>query len=294
MTERTPFDLAGRVAERFLQERGVTEAPINPIAIAEELEIEVRPMPEVTGGVSGMLVRNGNAFGIGYATHVGSRGFQRFSLAHELGHYVLPGHLDQVLAAKDVHHSRAGFASKDRFELEADHFAAGLLMPSFLFRKAMLREGNGFAAIQALADRFDCSLEATAIRYARLSDEPVAIVVSTGDHAEYWFASEAFKCLPGITWIRKRDLLPPVSYTREFNRKPERVARCERWEQTTSIVEWFGDGPDRELAEDVVGLGGYGRTLTVLFPAGVWPDEEEEDEEEVGAWEPTFHRSRRR
>lgn len=293
MTE-SALDLAGRAAERFLREHGVTTAPVDPIAIAEALEIEVRPMPESTGGVSGMLLRRGNAFGIGYATHISNGGFQRFSVAHELGHYVLPGHLEKVLPAGEMHHSRAGFASKDRFELEADHFAAGLLMPGFLFRKAMLRAGSGFAAIQALADQFDCSLEATAIQYARLSDEPVAIVVSTGERADYWFASEVFKRLPGITWIRKRDLLPAASYTREFNKKLERVVRCERWEQTSSIVDWFGDGPDRELAEDVVGLGGYGRTLTVLFPEGDWPDEEEVDEEDPSAWEPTFHRSRPR
>jgi hypothetical protein len=51
---------------------------------------------KTTGGVSGMLLRNGDDFGILYATHIKSSGFQRFSISHELGHYFLPGHIDAV------------------------------------------------------------------------------------------------------------------------------------------------------------------------------------------------------
>jgi Zn-dependent peptidase ImmA (M78 family) len=36
-----------------------------------------------------MLLRHGNAFGILYATHIPSEGFQRFSIGHELGHYFI-------------------------------------------------------------------------------------------------------------------------------------------------------------------------------------------------------------
>ena len=73
-----------------------------------------------------MLLRRGNTFGIAYATHINSIGFQNFSVAHELGHYFLPGHVEAVLANDDVHDSRAGFASGDRYEMEAEHFAATL------------------------------------------------------------------------------------------------------------------------------------------------------------------------
>ncbi|MGB8741579.1 MAG: hypothetical protein WCD52_15455, partial [Xanthobacteraceae bacterium] len=40
--------------------------------------------------------RHGNAFGILYATHVPSEGFQRFSVGHELGHYFLGSSLNRV------------------------------------------------------------------------------------------------------------------------------------------------------------------------------------------------------
>jgi Zn-dependent peptidase ImmA (M78 family) len=75
-----------------------------------------------------MLVKVGDQFGIMYATNIRRRGFQRFSIAHELGHYFIEAHATQLLV-NGVHYSRAGFFSADPFEQEADHFAAALLMP---------------------------------------------------------------------------------------------------------------------------------------------------------------------
>jgi hypothetical protein len=162
----------------------------------------------------------------------------------------------------------------------------------------MERAGSGFAAIEALAGRCETSLTATAIRYAELAgDEPVALVLSAGPRILYWFASAAFKRIPGITWLRKGELLPPQSWTVEFNKDEGRVERRERWERTSSIRDWFGEGPNRELAEDVVGLGAYGRTLSVLFAESLadWPDDDDEaEEDDPSEWNPTFHRSRRR
>ena len=96
-----------------------------------------------------MLLRYGSTFGIAYATHIDSIGFRNFSVAHELGHYYLPGHIDAVLSG-DVHESHAGFASGSRYEMEADHFAATLLMPRALFKKAMNVAGDGLRAITSV------------------------------------------------------------------------------------------------------------------------------------------------
>lgn len=94
----------------------------------------------------------GDTFGIMYATHIRNDGFIRFTVAHELGHYFLPGHPDKLFPAGDgLHESRSGFVSRDHHEEEADHFAAALLMPTTLFNKAMNDAGEGFAAIDRLA-----------------------------------------------------------------------------------------------------------------------------------------------
>lgn len=285
--------LAGRRAERLIQEWGIKTLPIDVEAIAEQHGIVVKAMPEAVKGVSGMLQRAGEIFGIAYATWIDNPGFQRFSIAHELGHYFLEGHPEKLLAATGIHQSKAGFASGDKYELEADHFAAGLLMPGRLFAAEMERAGSGFRAIDCLARKCVTSLTATAIRFAESSGTPVAVVVTTGQTIDYWFPSDAFKRMPDIEWLKKGTPLPGSTPTSAFNKDPGRIEDSERWEESSSIRDWFGDGPDRELSEDVVGLGSYGKTLTVLF-AEDWPNDEDDEDDELGEWNPTFHRSRRK
>ena len=168
-----------------------------------------------------MLLRHGNNFGIVYATHIPSQGFQRFSISHELGHFFLDGHLDQLL--KDgVHVSRAGFVTADPYELEADHFAAGLLMPEAPFRKAMDRYDPGLDAIEAVADLCLTSRTATAIRYAELTDAAVAVIMSTGGIIDYCFLSEAMKIAAEARLAAQGHAVAG----RHGNQPSRRAARC--------------------------------------------------------------------
>jgi len=100
--------MARQTAEAFLECEGIVTLPVDPFAIAKSLDISVEGNPQGTDGVSGMLLRHGNNFGIVYATHITSLGFQRFSVSHELGHIMLPGNPEQIFT-DNIHVSRAGF-----------------------------------------------------------------------------------------------------------------------------------------------------------------------------------------
>jgi len=104
-----PFQLlnARRRAEALLREDGIDRLPVDPFSIASDRDIVVEAKPDAEPGVSGMLLRHGNMFGIRYATHIKSEGFRRFSVSHELGHYFLDGHVYQLLK-NGVHASHAG------------------------------------------------------------------------------------------------------------------------------------------------------------------------------------------
>ena len=208
---------AMREAGKVVKEHKITTLPVDPIALAKKLDIEVMAKDASSAGVSGMLLRVGSAFGIAYATHIDNVGFQNFSVGHELGHYFMPGHIDAVLADTEVHESRAGFRSSDRYEIEADHFAANLLMPESLFTKAIDRAGEGLEAIESLADLCVTSLTATAIRYVQCTSSAAAIVVSSGDGIDYCFMSDPLKEIQGLEWIRKGEGLPPGTATSKFN-----------------------------------------------------------------------------
>jgi IrrE N-terminal-like domain len=103
-------------------------------------------------------------FVIVYATHTGSEGFERFSVGHELGHYFLDGHIDHVLPKNGIHTSYGGFVSADPYELEADHYSAGLLMPGALFAKAVNKCKPGLETVEFMAGLCKTSLTATPYR----------------------------------------------------------------------------------------------------------------------------------
>ncbi len=283
--------IAGGEAETLVRELGIAALPVCPFSIAEELGIEVQALPaDSRSGVSGMLLRQRNLFGILYSTSIDSDGFQRFSVGHEIGHYRLPGHPECVLQ-DGAHASHAGFRSKDRYELEADHFAAALLMPSTLFDAELRKAGDGIAAIEHLAGECQTSLTATAIRFAQRSPDAAAIVVSSGKQVEYCFMSDTLKEADGLDWIRKGSLLPPNSATKELNADPRNVLDGERMEAEGAIQDWFGGDIDAMLIEETIGLGDYGKTLTVLTVNDLPDAEEIEEEEEMEeSWTPRFKR----
>lgn len=285
--------LAEIAGEGCVRQYGLT-LPVDPFIVAKDKGVEVMPKP-TSGGVSGMLIRVGDCFAIAYAAHLDNEGFQRFSVAHELGHYCLPGHIDHVLGGNGIHESHADFTSRDPHEVEADQFAVGLLLPREQFLRVMQKESEGLEAIESLARTCKTSLTATAIRFAEYSRESVAMVVCSQDHIEYCCMSESFRSISGLTWLGKGDPIPRRSATYRLGSDPGRVVQADRDTDTTHIRDWFGSGPDLRLVEEVVGLGRYGKTLTVLTPE-VAVDEEELEEEAalMDSWTPTFSRSRRR
>jgi hypothetical protein len=66
----------------------------------------------------------------------------------------------------------------------------------------------------------------------------------------------------------------------KFNSGVGRVQRGEQAQAFCSLRDWFERAHDVEFQEDVVGLGHYGKTLTVLFTEEALEEADEEDEEQ--------------
>jgi Zn-dependent peptidase ImmA (M78 family) len=278
------------LAEVLLRQENAEQLGVDLVQIAESRGILVQAKPDTAAGVSGMLCRVGDSFGILYATHIKSIGFQRFSIAHELGHYFLPGHPEHLLSG-GVHESRSEFRSADAYEREADYFASGLLMPSKPFKQALSGMDEGLEAIIALAERCKTSLTATAIRYADLTTAAVAVVASQGGRIEYAFASEVMKRrVKDMSWPRKGTAVPEGA-TARLNRDPAAVARGVQLSDGTDLSNWLG-GRSLDGIEEAIGLGAFGRVLTVLTCSEERDDRfgEEEDEDELleKSWTPRF------
>ena len=282
--------LATQTGEKVARDAGYASFPVPPKKIVEAKGIRLVAKPPDQPGISGALILVGGEVTILHSTEH-NEGFANFSIAHELGHFCLPGHPEQIMASNGMHASRAGFRGTDPIELEADHFAAGLLMPGELVRSFFDRRQLGLEAIRELSAEADTSLTAAAIRATECAVGPVAIVVSQGDRVGYAFMSAAFKSYGGLSFLRAGASLP-ASVTRRLNEGVVREGQSPI-EADTDLEAWF-DGSSRvALREEVLRLGSYERTLTVLTGDPVPdPDDPEYDDEEalIEAWTPRFRR----
>ncbi len=280
---------AESTAEHWLKQNGFLTLPIDPRDVAERLDIEVRAKPDADPGVSGMLLRNGDNFGILYATHIPSLGFQNFSIAHEIGHFMLEGHPDLLFpAGSGVHSSNANFMSTAPYEREADHFASSLLMPDGLFRSALRRSDEGLAGIQALREKCMTSMTATAIRYAKKTSAPAAVIVSSSGKVDYAFLSHEMKAFPNLEWLRKGQALPLGTLTQRFAASKDAIRAGQQDEDEVELDLWIGGRKGIQAREEVLGLGSYERVLTVLTTDLLPEDDTDDDVEE--SWQPRFRR----
>ena len=173
MMTKPRFNLAIRSARQLLQRAGVIRAPVNVEQLARMIGATVRYSP-LEGGISGTAIRRSTGeviIGIN-SNHTHER--QRFSLAHEVGHAVLHReaefHLDDgvVIGFRSERSSKAN----DPREIEANQFAAELLMPAELVVRDfnLLHHCVVDDAIEELARLYEVSIQAMTIRVTKLTN----------------------------------------------------------------------------------------------------------------------------
>ncbi|WP_148616555.1 ImmA/IrrE family metallo-endopeptidase [Nocardioides rubriscoriae] len=154
----------------LLEDCGISIPPVDVYAIAESLGVSVVNL-EIGNDVSGMLIRDAETLTVGlHHTHSARR--KRFTLAHEIGHLKLhrgrPLIVDSAVRInmRDATSARA----TDREEMEANRFAAALLMPEDMVIKAVDASSsvNPKMLQQELARMFDVSTEAMGYRLINL------------------------------------------------------------------------------------------------------------------------------
>ena len=113
---------------------------VDPIAIAESHGIRVEGVPGLEGGVNGIIMRDSNgAIVIKYDSRM-HENRQRFTIAHELGHF-FHGHLDENHKMFRDPHKNFSLEHYDPKEAEANRYAARLLMPKEKIDFLLYKEG---------------------------------------------------------------------------------------------------------------------------------------------------------
>jgi Zn-dependent peptidase ImmA (M78 family) len=167
MAELSPAETA---ALDLIRHHNAGELPIDVKAIAEAEGAEL-VYEGFTGDVSGMLLRDKGRTVIAVnESHTDER--QRFTIAHELGHMLLHEGRPLIVDSSIRVNLRDGKSSQatSRQEINANKFAAQLLMPSPLLREEVERlvgEKPGITdeqLVNSLAKLFAVSAQAMTFR----------------------------------------------------------------------------------------------------------------------------------
>jgi len=167
--------LIERRASELLNDCQIKHPPVNVGMIAKKLDVTVVFNPDASDDISGfLLLDNGQAIIGVNENHSEAR--QRFTVAHELGHFLLhrPAegipHVDRSFHVK----FRNSQSSSGQYveEMEANLFAAELLMPAFAIRNAIIHcktfDMDNDDQIKAVAETFNVSQQALMIRLSNL------------------------------------------------------------------------------------------------------------------------------
>ncbi len=162
-------------AASLIAHHRVLSPPVDVEAVASELGLKL-VRDNLGAGVSGLLVTTErSAFVCVHEADHPNR--QRFTMAHEIGHFVLR---HQFIRGEHVHVDRGNFISQrglrsatgvDPKEIEANQFAACLLMPADLVKQEVAACGGSPLVdwqVSELASTFEVSEQAMTIRLSAL------------------------------------------------------------------------------------------------------------------------------
>lgn len=148
--EVADYGKAVHEAEKILEEHNLSEPPIVPQNLVKKLGLQIKFVKFINGlkEIAGYLDIGDSAI---YVNSKDCPNKQAFTIAHELGHWIM--HKEMLVENPDKHVALLRDPSKkleyNTIEQEANCFAANLLVP-----KKMLDRYKRFVGVKQLADLF--------------------------------------------------------------------------------------------------------------------------------------------
>ncbi len=203
---------------------------------------------------------------------------QRFSAAHELGHW-MRDRGQVAFQCKDKALLKEW--SADNPETRANRFASDLLLPAKMFRPVTRDKPVIFETVRQLATLFSTSLTATAIRLVEYGELP-AIMICTSPQGREWFVPNSE--VRNKVWLEPHPGKGSFAYALLQGRArslPAGDVRADNWLNHRNARNYW-------IFEDSQ-LFANGDVLTLLW----WKDEIqlidiENEIEERGAWRSDF------
>lgn len=204
---------------------------------------------------------------------------RNFTFGHELGHFLIPSHRlrknDFRCSSKDTSirsSGRRSITTFEKIEIEANEFAAELLVPDREFKQERRKLGGlpDVTHIRKLAGLFDVSQEMMAKVYIDKDDDPCAVVISKDGIIKRPLWSEEFPFLG----LKKGDPLPYGSVSAgEVNKAAGHHTEVEEIDAEV----WFDQPRNIDAVHEqvIIQIDGWAMTLIRIEPTD--PDEEIDD-----------------
>jgi Zn-dependent peptidase ImmA (M78 family) len=214
-----------------------------------------------------------------------SPGRIRFTLAHELGHYLCHRQLQEGFNCNEF--DTLHWESPERqLEVQANKFAAYLLMPRPDFEAQIRSAPVDLEILGACAERYGVSLTATVLKWLEFTPMRALLVMSRDGRVQWARGSESGKWLAiamnkRLPTGQRRSL--PAQSTTMLNT----TSNVDRQGTEGSARIWFADEPeDMSLREMKIVSDQYRQTMTLLvLPPEVKPWERDkrdgDDDEEL-------------
>jgi Zn-dependent peptidase ImmA (M78 family) len=220
------------------------------------------PMPIDISGFEGSLVRHPHdaaEWGILYNGSA-SPERRRFTVAHELGHFILHRNTQSRFNC-DKESVYSGHETMRLIEREADDFAGNLLMPGDRLREWISNQRIDLHVLGAIAKRFKVSFEALCIRFIKFTPQRAILVYWDNGYVKYeWRSSSAIKTRARIR--RNADPQEPLPGTLAADASVD-----QEWDGTEmSAAMWCPEeAPHMKLREFKHSYTARDRVLTLLL-----------------------------
>lgn len=265
-----------KLAKAVIEQLGDIALPIPVREIAAALDIaEIKPIT-ASDFEGGLITFDDKSSGCILINENSPRRRQRFTIGHELGHYLNPWHNlgsggQFMCKAQDMFVSGSPAGERQKMEVEANQFSAELLMPTKFIRSDIKRlRSPEIDHIVSLADKYDVSKESMGRRYLEFQDEPCAVVFSKNGIVSYTVKGSYF---PQLAVWREGDNIPQNTLTRSYL---ARSGTSSTWEEHASDI-WLSNSKKYESVHEQVLVQDDGYRITLLTLG----DEVDEDEEEL-------------
>lgn len=249
--------MAGKVyepehyAKELLSSLGLSRIQnLNEILHALKLKVVEKDLTSIDG----VLIRKSGKGIIAVKRSVKETGRKNFTICHEIGHYILPKHGSVTCKSDEIDSWKSNLST---YEIEANRFASELLLPTRVIFPLVDKKKATISLVKEIANSFQTSLTATALKCTDITEEKCAVVWSVNGQIQWCKPNENFR-----NYIPKKpldsDSLAYQLFQTSITQEKDGFVYANAWIDSDSLTS------NDKIWEDSIHLPYYKGVLTIL------------------------------